>query len=98
MQVVNKEIGFLLYHLKIIYNKQDTRYFLAKVEMKNYNLMIDGQNFFDQSVKNDLKTYDNIGKTTIGLLDSYFLKVIFYKLIAIDLSKQQALDGDPKEI
>ena len=98
MQVVNKEIGFLLYHLKIIYNKQDTRYFLPKVEMKNYNLMIDGQNFFDQSVKNDLKTYDNIGKTTIGLLDSYFLKVIFYKLIAIDLSKQQALDGNPKEI
>ena len=98
MQVVNKEIGFLLYHLKIIYNKQDTRYFLAKVEMENYNLMIDGQKCFDQSVKNDLKTYDNIGKTTIGLLDYSFLKVIFYKLIAIDLSKQQALDSDLKEI
>ena len=28
--------------------------------------MIDGQNFFDQSVKNDLRTYDNIRKITIG--------------------------------
>ena len=57
--------------------------------------MIDGRNFFDQPIKNDLKTY-NIGKiatsedddyTTGCLLDySYFKN--YYKLIAIDLSKQ----------
>ena len=36
------------------------RYFLPTVEIKDYNVMIDGQNFFDQPVKNYLRTYDNI--------------------------------------
>ena len=67
--------------------------------------MIDGKNFFDQPVKNDKVTYENIRKITIGqgddyttgcLLDyTYFKK---YKMIAIDLSKQQVLDADPKAI
>ena len=58
--------------------------------------MIDGQNFFDQLVKNDLRTYDNMPKiaicqendcTTSCLLDySYFNT--YYKMIAIDLSKK----------
>ena len=68
--------------------------------------MIDGQNFFDQTVKNNLITYDNIRKiaidqgndyTTGSLLDyNYFNN--YYKMIALDLSKQQALDADPKAI
>ena len=68
--------------------------------------MIDGKNFFDQPVKSDMTTYDNIRKiataqrdnyTTGCLLDYSCLKKI-YKRIAIDLSKQQALDTDPKAI
>ena len=68
--------------------------------------MIDGKNFFDQPINNMIKTYGNIKKITIGqgddyttgcLLDyTYFKK--YYKMIAIDLSKQQALDADPKAI
>ena len=68
--------------------------------------MIDRKNFSDQWVKNDKVTYENIRKITIGqgddytagcLLDyTYFKK--YYKTIAIDLSKQQALDADPKAI
>ena len=68
--------------------------------------MIDGKNFFDQSINNMIKTYENIRKITIGqgddyttgcLLDyTYFKK--YYKMIAIDLSKQQALDADPRAI
>ena len=67
--------------------------------------MIDGKSFFDQPVKNYKVTYENIRKITIGqgddyttgcLLDyTYFKK---YKMIAIDLSKQQALDVDPRAI
>ena len=55
--------------------------------------------------KNDLKTFNNIRKTAMGqgydyttgcLLDyPYFKK--YFKLIAIDLSKQQKLDADPKQ-
>ena len=38
------------------------RYYLPTVEIKNYNVMIDGQNFFDQPVKNNLVIYDSIRK------------------------------------
>ena len=58
----------------------------------------------DQPIKNDIKKYENIPKTTAGqgdynltgcLLDyNYFLK--YYKIIAIHLSKQQALNADAK--
>ena len=68
--------------------------------------MIDGQNFSDEPVKIDLRTYDNIRKISIGQGDdnitgcllnyNYFNN--YFKMIAIDLSKQQALDSDPKAI
>ena len=65
--------------------------------------MIDGRNF-DQSVKNDIRTYDNNGKIAIGQGDDYTTGCLlhysyfeeYYKLIAIDLSKQQKLGADPK--
>ena len=68
--------------------------------------MINGENFFDQPIKNNKVTYQNIRKiatgqgddyTTGSLLDySYFMDT--YKMIAVDLSKQQALDSDPRAI
>ena len=39
-----------------------TKFDYSTVEIKDYNVTIDGQNFFDQPVKNDLRTYDNIWK------------------------------------
>ena len=68
--------------------------------------MVDGQNSLDQAVKNDLITYGNIWKITTGqwndwstrcLLNYLYLKN-YYKMITIDLSKQQALDAAPKII
>ena len=90
-------------------NKDDTlqrKYYLPIVEIKDYDVMIDGQNFFDQPVKNDFKTYDIIQKIGIGEGDDYttgcLLEYIYfkkyYKMIAIDLSKQQALNADSKAI
>ena len=82
------------------------RYYIPNVEIKDYNLMIDGKNLFNQLVKNDKVTYENIRKITVGQGDdyttgcslgyTYFKK--YYKMIAIDLSKKQALDADPKAI
>ena len=34
--------------------------FLATIKIKDYNVMIDGKNFFDQPVTNDIRTYKNI--------------------------------------
>ena len=82
------------------------RYCIPNVEIKNYNALIAGKNVFDEPVKNNKVTYENIRKIATGqgddyttgcLLDyTYFKK--YYKMIAVDLSKQQALDADPKAI
>ena len=48
-----------------------TEYFLPEKEMKYYNIVISGQNFFDQPAKNDLRTYNNIQKIATGQGDDY---------------------------
>ena len=81
-------------------------YYLPKVEVKDYNVMIDGRNFFDQPINSMSKTYENIRKIATGkgddyttgcLLDYPYLKEN-YKMIAVDLSRQNELDADPGAI
>ena len=45
------------------------RYFLPTIEIKDYNIMIDGRNFFDLPVENNLWTYVNIQKIATGQED-----------------------------
>ena len=68
--------------------------------------MINGKNIFDQPVKNDKVPYENIRKsaavqggdyTTRCLLDCIYFKK-YLKMIAVDLSKKEALHADPKGI
>ena len=51
-------------------NEDDRRsysnYYLPKVEVKDYNIMINGKNVFDQPINNDFKTNENIRKISIG--------------------------------
>ena len=47
------------------------KYYFPTVKIKDYNVVIDGPNIFDQSVKNELITYDNIQEITIGQEDDY---------------------------
>ena len=79
---------------------------VIKVKIKDYNVMMDGKKFFDQPINSDLKTYENIRKiataqgdnyTTGCLLDYSYFKD-HYNIIAIDLSKKQVLDADPRGI
>ena len=79
---------------------------LPSVEIKDYNVVIDGRIFLDQTIKNNLKSYNNIRKIATGqgddyptgyLLDYLYFKK-YFKLLAIHLSKQQKLDADPKAI
>ena len=46
-------------------------YYLPNVELKDYNIMINGENFFDQAVKNDKLTYENIRNIATGQGDDY---------------------------
>ena len=67
--------------------------------------MIDGRNFYDQPINDLIKQYDEVRKvstwhgddyTTGSLLDAYFKDN--YRLTAVDLRKQKALDADPRAI
>ena len=80
--------------------------YLPNVEIENYNVMINGENVFDQRIKNNKISYENIRKIcngsgddyTVGPLSSYPYVADTYKMIAVELSKQQALDADPRAI
>ena len=82
------------------------KYDLLTVKIKDFNILINGRNFFKQPLKNDFKIYDNIRKIAKGLSDYYATGCIldfFYfkkycKLIVIDLTKQQKPNANPKAI
>ena len=68
--------------------------------------MSDGKNLFDQSINSELKAYENIRKVATGQGDDYTTGCLLdysyfkenYKVIAINLSKQEALDADLRAI
>ena len=68
--------------------------------------MIDGKNVFDQTINSNIKTYENIRNIATGQGDDYTTGCLLdysyfkdhYKMIAVDLSKQQALDANPRAI
>ena len=68
--------------------------------------MIDSKTFFDQPINWNFKTYENIRRIAIGQGDDYTTDCLLdysyfkdhYKMIAIDLSKQQVLDPGPRAI
>ena len=75
-----------------------SQFYLPRVMIKDYNVIIDKLAFFDLPIKTEEEAYEKIidisrnNKYTTGnLLDyDYFKK--YFKLIAIDLSKQQELE------
>ena len=89
-------------------NNTDSRYsfsnyYVPKVKVNDFNVLIDGKSFFDLPVKNEEEAYEKIidmsnnnDYTTGNLLDFAYFKEN-YKLIAIDLSKQTKLK-DPQQI
>ena len=81
-------------------------YYILNVEIKDYIVIIDGKNFFSQPINSMIKTYENIRKITVGQGDDYTNGCLLhykyfkkhYKMIAVDLCKQQVVDADPKAI
>ena len=81
------------------------KYFLSRVKIEN-NIEIDGKKVYDQPINDSIKQYDKIRKISTGQGDDYttgcFLDFAYfqknYELIAVDLSKQKALDADSRAI
>ena len=82
------------------------KYFLPRVDIANYNVLIDGRNFYDQPINDQIKKYDEVRKIATGKGDNYttgfLLDYQYFKdhdqLITGDLSKQKELDADPRAI
>ena len=79
------------------------RYYLPRAEIKDYNVLTDGRNFYDQNVNSSILRYNELLKMTTGrsdygtgcLLDyDYYIKD--FNIVGIDLSHQAVLDLDPK--
>ena len=73
------------------------KYFLPRVDITNYNVLIGGRNFYDQSINDQIKKYDEIRKVATGKGDDYTTGCLLdyqyfknhYQLIVVDLSKQK---------
>ena len=88
--------------------KRDThrKNVLPRVDITNYSVLIDSRNFYDQSIKDQIKKYDEIRKIATGKGDDYTTGCLLvyqyfkdhYQLTAVDLSKQKELDADPRGI
>ena len=82
------------------------KYFFPRLRIKNYNIEIDGRNFYDQLINDSIKQYDEVGKVSTGQGDDYTTGCLLdfayfeknYRLIAVDLNKQKALDADSRAI
>ena len=85
---------------------EQQKYYLPRVDLEKYNVIIDGRNFYDNPIESDIEKYRELKKVMIGkgevyttgsLLDyNYFKK--HYKLVFVVLSKQKELDADPRAI
>ena len=80
------------------------RYYLPRAEIKDYNALNDGRNFYDENVNNSIVRHNELLKMTTGrsedystgcLLDyDYYIKD--FNIVGIGLSHQAVLDSDPK--
>ena len=83
---------------------EQRKYYLPRIDLEKYNVVIDGRNFYDNPIESDIEKYRELTKVMIGKGEdnttgssfdfNYFNK--HYKLVAVDLSKQKELDADPR--
>ena len=80
------------------------KYFLPRVDITNYNVLISSRNFYDQPINDAIRKYDEIRKVATEKGDNYTTGCLLdcqyfnnhYQLITVDLSKQK--DADPRVI
>ena len=75
------------------------KYYLPRISVNKYNVVIDGRNFYDNPIESDIEKYKELKEVMIGkgedyttgsLLDYNYFDM-HYKLVAADLSKQKAI-------
>ena len=93
----NVNILFVLAYQTANDRKSYSQFFVPRVMVKDFNVIIDKLAFFDLPIKTEEEAYEKIidisrnNEYTTGNLLVYDYFKRYYKLIAIDLSKQQVL-------
>ena len=83
-------------------NGQPTRngkqkYYLPRIDLEKYNVIIDGKNLYDNPIESDIEKYRELKKVMVGKGEDYTTGSLLnfnyfdkhYKLVAVDLSKQK---------
>ena len=82
------------------------KHFLSREDITNFHVLIDGRNFYDQPIRDQIKKYDEIREGapkqgdnyTSGCLLNYQYFRDHYQLITVNFRKQVELDADPRAI
>ena len=80
--------------------------FFPRVNITDYNVLIDGRNFYDQPINDQIRKYDEFKKNVTGQGDDYTTECLLdyqyfkdhYQLIAVNASKQKALNADSRAV
>ena len=91
-----ESIDYVLVYINEDNNAKMLNY-LPKGIIKNYNVIINGENFYDQPIDSDIKRYEEIRKVVTGQVEDYTTGCLLeyeyiknhYKLIAVDLSRKK---------
>ena len=97
----NSDIG-----AKKVERNSRTKHFLPRVNLSNYNVLIDGKNFCDESINDQIKRYDEISKSATWQRDGYSTGCLLdyqyfkdhYQLTAVDPSKQKELEANSRAV
>ena len=87
-----------------IFMNNPRAYSLPRVKLTKFNVLIDGRNFYEQTISSDIKKYEELLKLTIGKDENYEIGCLldydyykkYYSIIDCDLSKQRELGPDPR--
>ena len=82
------------------------KYYLSRISLNKYNVIIDGRNFYNNPIESGIEKYRELKKVLIGKGEDYTTGSLldynnfdkYYKLVAVDLSKQKELDANPRAI
>ena len=91
---------------KKVEKNSHAKHFLPRVNITNYNVLINGRNFYDQPINDQIKQYNEIRKTATGQRDDYTTGCLLdhqyckdhYNLTAVDLSKEKELNAHSRAI
>ena len=80
------------------------RYYLPRAEIKDYNILIDGRNFYDENVNSSIVRYNELLKMTTGISEDHSTGCLLdydyyiedFNIVGINLSHQAVLCSDPK--